>query len=488
MPQRPARGRVGGDDLSQTAAAPKRGFIVTMLLFSTSAMPLGALGLAMAIYVQPYFAQDLGVGLVVLGAAFGVVRLIDIFIDMLLALAMDRTHTRIGRYRPWLIGGAPILMVAVYELFMAQRGIGMNFLVIWLLVMNLGISVIGIARFAWSATLVTKYSERSLFYGVMAFVAVFGNVIVLFMPVVTASLPHHTMADNIHLMGWTILALTPITVALTATFTPEQINPDAKSLRAPLTDYIDLVRRPEVLRLFFMSLCTTLGPGWMANLYIFFFTVARGFTTGQASLLLIFYVAAGALGAPLVGLIASRFSKHRTLILGTVCYSLGLCTVMVVPKADFLLSVPVMMWCGFWGAGFDLMSGAMMADVGDHVRLDQGKERMGLLFAVISLAGKLASAGAVLIAYPLLAVLGFVPTIGVHNTPSAINGLELAFILGPIFFVALGGACCIGWKLDADRHAQIRTELEARDAALIETSINEGAMDAPFAPVLSQRS
>jgi Na+/melibiose symporter-like transporter len=270
--------------------------------------------------------------------------------------------------------------------------------------------------------------------------------------------------------------------------TPEHINPDAKTLRAPLTDYLDLARRPEVLRLFCMSLFTTLGPGWMANLYIFFFTLARGFTTGQASLLLIFYVASGALGAPLVGLLASRFSKHRTLITATVCYSLGLCTVMIVPKGDFWLTVPVMMWCGFWGAGFDLMAGAMMADVGDHVRLDQGKERMGLLYAVISLAVKLANAGAVLIAYPLLAFLGFVPTLGVHNTPSAINGLELCFILGPIFFVALGGACCIGWKLDAKRHAQIRTELEARDAAMIATPLNEAAMEAPFAPILSSRS
>ena len=123
-------GRDGGEDLSQTAAAPTRGFIATMLIFSTSAMPLGALGLAMAIYVQPYFAQDLGVGLVVLGTAFGVVRLIDVFIDMLLALAMDRTRTRIGRYRPWVMLGAPILMIAVYQLFMAQRGIGMGFLVV----------------------------------------------------------------------------------------------------------------------------------------------------------------------------------------------------------------------------------------------------------------------------------------------------------------------------------------------------------------------
>ena len=447
-----------------------------MLIFSTGGMPIAALGIAMPIYVQPYFAQDLGVGLVVLGTAFGVVRLIDVFIDMLLALAMDRTRTPIGRYRNWLIGGAPILMIAVYELFMARKGIGMDFLIVWLLVMNLGVSILSIARFAWSATLVTNYSRRALFYGVLAGVGVIGNIIVLSMPVVSEALGRHGMAGDIHLMGWTILALTPITVALGALLVPERINPDAALQRAPLRDYLDLARRPEVIRLFVMSLGTNLGPGWMANLYIFFFTLARGFTTGQASLLLIFYVLSGALGAPLVGLIAGRFSKHRTLIAGTIFYSLGLCTVLIVPKANFLLSVPVLVWCGFWGAGFDLMTTAMMADVGDQVRLEQGRERMGLLYAVYSLAVKLAAAGAVMIAYPVLALIGFDAKLGVHNTASAIEGLQWCFLLGPIFFVALGGICCIGWKLDATRHAQIRTELEARDATLLAV-----AGETPFA-------
>src|SRR6202167_4360925 len=154
-----------------------------MLICSTSGMPLAALGIAMPIYVQPYFAQDLGVGLVVLGFAFGVVRLIDVFVDIFLALAMDRTRTPIGRYRNWLILGAPILMIAVYELFMARRGIGMDFLIVWLVVIDLGVSIISIARFAWSATLVTTYSKRSLFYGVLAGVGVIGNIIVLSMPV-----------------------------------------------------------------------------------------------------------------------------------------------------------------------------------------------------------------------------------------------------------------------------------------------------------------
>jgi Na+/melibiose symporter-like transporter len=141
--------------------------------------------------------------------------------------------------------------------------------------------------------------------------------------------------------------------------------------------------------------------------------------------------------------------------------------VLLVPKANFLLSVPVLIWCGFWGAGFDLMTTAMMADVGDQVRLEQGRERMGLLYAVYSLAVKLANAGAVMIAYPVLALIGFNPKLGLDNTAAAIDGLQWCFLLGPIFFVALGGACCIGWKLDATRHAQIRTELEARDAVLL---------------------
>jgi GPH family glycoside/pentoside/hexuronide:cation symporter len=176
--------------LSQSAAAPRRGIIATMLLFSSVGMPLGALGIAMQIYVQPYFAQDLGVGLVALGAAFGIVRLIDLFVDIFLALAMDRTRTPIGRYRNWVLIGAPILMIAAYELFMARRGIKIDFLIIWLLVMNLAASTLNIARFAWSATLVTQYSQRALFYGVMAAVGVVGNIIVLAMPVISAALPH----------------------------------------------------------------------------------------------------------------------------------------------------------------------------------------------------------------------------------------------------------------------------------------------------------
>jgi Na+/melibiose symporter-like transporter len=43
----------------------------------------------------------------------------------------------------------------------------------------------------------------------------------------------------------------------------------------------------------------------------------------------------------------------------------------------------------------------------------------------------------------------------------------------PIVFVMLGGACFIGYKLDSRRHADIRAQLEARDAELTQAPILE---------------
>src|SRR5476649_2205383 len=112
------------------------------------------------------------------------------------------------------------------------------------------------------------------------------------------------------------------------------------------------------------------------------------------------------------------------------------------------------------------MINAMMADVGDEIRLRQGRERISLLYAVLTFASKIAAAFAIGLTFPLLSRLGYNAAEGAHNSAQALAGLQVAFLSGPIIFVILGGVCVIGWKLDARRHAGVRAELDARDAAL----------------------
>ena len=58
---------------------------------------------------------------------------------------MDRTRTALGRYRVWLLAGVPILMLAVWRLYFAPVGIGMAYLIGWLLVLYLATSILTLA-------------------------------------------------------------------------------------------------------------------------------------------------------------------------------------------------------------------------------------------------------------------------------------------------------------------------------------------------------
>jgi Na+/melibiose symporter-like transporter len=107
--------------------------------------------------------------------------------------------------------------------------------------------------------------------------------------------------------------------------------------------------------------------------------------------------------------------------------------------------------------------------VADQVRLEQGRERLSLIYSLNTLTTKIATAAAVAITFPLLQAIGYSPKPGAQNTAEAIWGLGLTFAIGPIFFVLVGGACVLGWKLTAERHAVIRAELDMRDAELAGT-------------------
>ena len=105
---------------------------------------------------------------------------------------------------------------------------------------------------------------------------------------------------------------------------------------------------------------------------------------------------------------------------------------------------------------------ALVTDVADEVRLDTGREWMGLMYALTIGTTKIAS-GLSALTFVLLAAIGYQAKEGAVNTPAAIEALQLVYIVGPIVFVMLAGACFIGYRLTPERHAEIRRQLEERE-------------------------
>ena len=467
-------------------AAPSKGLsLATVMAFAGPSLPLTGIGTIYGVYVAPYLTGVLGVGLATLAGAFLLIQAISLFWDPILGWAMDRTRTPIGRFRPWMIASVPIFLISTYMIFMAKPGIGFAYLVIWGLVLGLGQSMLGLSQAAWGANLATTYNQRSLLYGVIGGVGGVGAILFLVMQVIFAK-PHPGLPNNIQMSGWVVLVSVPILVALLAVIVREPVSP---TLRTPfaLKDYWEMIWRPEMRRLILADFALALGPGTTGPLYLFFFRDALGFNAAQEGELLMVYVAAAFLGGPMLGWVATKLNKHRTLMLATVGYAICQASLFVIPKGMFIAAVPGMMGCGFIAAGFGLLVRAMVADVGDELRLEQGKERMSLLYALVSTTSKVGGAITLPVSYTILARVGYKTTVGAANTPYAIHGLVMCYVFAPIIFVLLGGLVMFGYRLDASRHAEVRSKLDLRDAAaggglLIDATAHTEALEVAATP------
>jgi Na+/melibiose symporter-like transporter len=426
---------------------------------------VAAVGVAVFVYLPPYFAGHLGVSLALVGLMWSLVRIVDIPIDVLIALWMDRTRTRLGRYRLWLLAGAPPFAFAVFMLFMAPAHFSGPYLFAWLLLFYLGNSIVSLAHQAWAASLTRAYHDRSRLFGLINAVGVAGTLATMVV-LIAAPAMGFSNAQAVQAAGWLIIGLVLVSAVLASVTTPERIA--AENERPGFSQFREVLLKPDLLRLFFAQIALTMGPGWMSNIYLFFFMDSRGFSQQQATILLAIYILAGFPGAFATAAVARRIGKHRTLMVTTTLYSLGLLSIFILPRANMAATAPMMAFEGVMQVGFGLMIQAMLADVSDEIRLAQGRQRTSLVYAVNTLAQKLAATLTIGISYPLLQFMKFNPKEGAVNTPAAIHNLDLTFLIGPIVFVMLGGLCVLGWRLDARRHDEVRAALDARDARMEE--------------------
>jgi GPH family glycoside/pentoside/hexuronide:cation symporter len=426
--------------------------------YASPSLPLAALGLPLVVHLPSHYAQDLGVSLGAVSLAFMLVRLVDIFFDPLLGWLMDRTRTPLGRFRPWLIAATPLLMLASYMLFMAKPGVGAAYLWFWLLVGYLGFSMGSLSQTAWGAVLSPDYNQRSRIYGWWQTGNVLGMLLILGLTPLLESGLHLPHPAGIHGMGWFVVLLMPLTVALAASSVGEPVKASPHGGR--LSDYLHLFRNASVRNLLVSDLLLGWAPAITGALFLFYFEQIKHVSREEANLLLLVYFVSGLLGAPLWTGLALKVGKHRALavVCGVIIVSLLL--LMAAPFTSLPLRLVVMVLGGLPFSGGALLLRAMLADVGDEIRLEGGIDRTGLLYSVFTGTRKVGDMLAVG-TFAVLGWLGFDPN-SAGNGPGALMGLQLLFIGLPCLLSALAAVVILRYPLTADRHAQIRAELDWR--------------------------
>jgi Na+/melibiose symporter-like transporter len=434
----------------------------TLAALAGPCLPMAGLGLPLVVYLPEHYANELGLPLAAVGLAFMGVRLLDILFDPFIGGVMDRTRSRIGRFKLWFVIGTPVVMLATYMLFMAGPGVGVGYLWLWLLIIYGGFSITTLAQLAWAAGLSPNYDQRSRIYAWWQGGNVVGIILVLTLAPLLSAIGVSGDAAGVAAMGWFILILMPLMVGLAVAAVPEQPVTDAPR-KAGLREYLTLIRRPSVFKLLLADLFVGVGPAITGGLFFFYFERVKGFEHAAAGTLLLVYFIGGLIGAPIWTRMAFRIGKHKALAISGVFYAVVTGAVYFLPAGNYPGAAVMMFLIGLpYSAGAFLLR-AMMADIADEERLSSGVDRTGLLFAILSGTVKIGSAAAIGITFVGLELIGFDARSG--GGTEGLAGLQVMFLVLPILLALLASWIILSFPLTAERHAQIRAALSARDEA-----------------------
>jgi Na+/melibiose symporter-like transporter len=337
---------------------------------------------------------------------------------------------------------------------MARPGVSLAYLWVGLVIAYLGFSMGSLSQQAWAAALSPDYDERSRIYGWWQAGNVLGILLILLLPPLVEIGLKGSRIQGIAAMGWFIIVLLPLTIGL-AVWRVGEPGAAARTA-ASFKDYREMLRNSSVVRLMTADLLLGWAPGITGALFLFYFDQVKGVAETTANLLLLIYFVAAMAGAPLWSLLAVRVGKHRALAINAVSIVATLVLVMAAPMRSFALAAAVMILAGLPYSGSALLR-AMLADVGDELRLKTGVERTGLLYSLLTATNKIGTALA-LVSFVALDALHFSAQ-AAHNPAAALAGLQLVFVGGPSVLCLLAAAVILGYRLDAGRHAEIRAAL-----------------------------
>lgn len=411
--------------------------MVRLAIFSSPVLVFQALELPWRVFLPVFFSEALGLQLAAVAALMMWIRLFDMVADPAVGWASDRFATPIGLRRPWMVAGVPLILLGTWQTFFAAPGIGPWTLALWCVVMHLGYTLLLVPHGGWGLEISGDYHERTRVMGAKVWFAAAGMPFVLLLPSILEHFGHGGRAEQVAAMGWVLILLTPLSVALVLRYIPEPpVDREAARRTAhPLHQFWAILRDRTLLTI--LILYGLLGIADAANAGTFVFFVEQGLGLGRiASGLMLIQALVALVSVPLWAAVSRRIGKRRALA-GVFAWHAALSPVAlllpageVVPLVLFLIVRNVS-----WGADYMLLR-ALVADVSGRDAETSGERRSGSYYAMFNVTLKLAAAIGVGAALWLLAQAGFAP--GAPAGEWAVTAIRLVYAL-PSCLAGLAG-------------------------------------------------
>jgi Na+/melibiose symporter-like transporter len=436
----------------------------TLLAFAFPAAPISAMGLPLVVHLPPFYAGTLGLGLTVVGSIFMLARFWDVITDPILGVVSDHFETRWGRRRHWIVLSVPIMLVSVYMIFMPSAPVGATYLIFWLFVLYIGWTLLTISHISWGAELTSDYHDRSRVQGARELLLILGMVFVLALPaLIERTHPTDVAAARVAAMGWFVLVLLPISVALAVWKVPERPTPRPEHV--PFGQAVRVLVESRPLRIVLAAdIISGVSGGIVAGLFLFLAEDVLKLGKLSSALLLCYFIS-GVSFIPLMLWISRRLGKHKTVALSSLFNAVTVPFILILPESNPLVALGAFVLFGVNMAAGPFLFRAIMADVADHDTVQTKQTRTGLFYSLLTSTNKVGAAIAIGISYTMLDVVGFVP--GGENSVAALDGLRLVIVV-PATIVSVLVAMLL-WRFPLDE-AQQKANREILDRRILDAA------------------
>lgn len=430
------------------------------------------------IFLTYYYVDVWGIPATALLWLIPLVRAFGALDDVIMGLIADRTNTRWGKFRPYLLFGAIPYGISGYLMF-AGPDFGPNgkiaYAGITYALMMVSYTVINVPYSAMLGVISPSPRTRTV-ASTGRFIGAFGAafLISLFVRPLVKYLGAQSEIRGFQLTMAIFAIVSVVLILITFATTKERVKPPPQQKTNVREELGELFKNWPWVMLLITSIFSNAFSALRSGSTIFYFKYVQGFDARPVFWGLdrtTLFLTSGALGLVLGTVCLSPIARKIDKKYYAAALSLitGLCFLgfFFVPKGQFGWMIALNMLAQFCAGPTSALTWALYADVADYGEHKYGRRSTGLIYSASLFSIKTGILIGGFLVPLFLAKFGYVKG-EATQTARALLGIALAFSIGPAIFALLKSVALMIYPLDQKRVDEIEHALAARRASACE--------------------